>query len=311
MAGIKNTDHVEEVVQFACCEKQLYGILHLPATGEEITRIVMMVIGGPQTRIGSHRSYVQLARSLRDRGIAVFRFDYEGMGDSEGEYVGFEYAGPSIGAAVDYLHRRIPTLNQVIIWSLCNGATASAIYARQDRRRIAAMILCNPYVHTEQGQAKTILKYYYIRRLLDREFWRKVVSRRFDAGESIRSFRTLLQKAVGQKNGNNHLQPVAPAGTLPDRVVRGLCEFHKPVHVLLSTNDLTALEFQELLRTRPEFNDLLRKNVLIVRSLDGADHTFSDSRAMNLVLQQTLAALDEFERLPSRSVPAKPVAEFC
>jgi exosortase A-associated hydrolase 1 len=308
MAGIINSEHIEEAVQFACREKLLYGILHLPATGEEITRIVMMIIGGPQTRVGSHRSYVQLARSLRDRGIAVFRFDYEGMGDSEGEYVGFECAGPSIGAAMDFLHSRIPTLNQIIIWSLCNGAAASAIYARQDRRRIAAMILCNPYVHTEQGQAKTILKHYYVRRVLDREFWRKVLSRRFDAGESVRSFRMLLRKASKQRNGTDHRQQ---AETLPDRVVRGLCEFHKPVHVLLSTNDLTALEFQELLKNRPELKGLMQKNLLIVRSLDGADHTFSDRRAKNLVLGQTLAALDEFERHSAQLIPSNSAAAFC
>jgi exosortase A-associated hydrolase 1 len=294
---------LEKPVQFALDDKRLYGILHLPASEQEIVKIVLMVIGGPQTRVGSHRLYVQLARMLCDEGVAVMRFDYEGMGDSEGEYVGFEFAGPSLRAAIDFLFNSLPSLQETIIWSLCDGATASAIYAPKDRERITAMILCNPYVHTEQGQAKTILKHYYIRRAFEKEFWQKVFSFRFDVGESFRSFRSMLQKTLARTNGETTHDDGQRHEPLPDRVIGGLCAFSRPVRVLLSTNDLTAMEFRDLVQNRSEVPPLLRKKTLTLQFVEGADHTFSNREAKRLVLARTLAALREFENV--RLLPVK------
>jgi alpha/beta superfamily hydrolase len=45
---------------------------------------VLVIVGGPQYRAGSHRQFTLLARSLAEQGFAVLRFDYRGMGDSTG-----------------------------------------------------------------------------------------------------------------------------------------------------------------------------------------------------------------------------------
>ncbi|HLB84425.1 MAG TPA: hypothetical protein VJK00_06820, partial [Steroidobacteraceae bacterium] len=53
-----------------CIESQgerLIGILHRPQTQGNLTRGVVVVVGGPQYRIGSHRQFVLLARSLAAR----------------------------------------------------------------------------------------------------------------------------------------------------------------------------------------------------------------------------------------------------
>jgi len=46
---------------------------------------VLIVVGGPQYRVGSHRQFVMLARFLADHGVPCMRFDYRGMGDVSGE----------------------------------------------------------------------------------------------------------------------------------------------------------------------------------------------------------------------------------
>ena len=92
---------MEEAVQFSIANKKLYGILHYPSDNMS-NLIIIMVTGGPQTRIGSHRLYVQLARFLSKKNFLVFRFDYEGLGDSEGDFIGFRGAIPSINAAIDF-----------------------------------------------------------------------------------------------------------------------------------------------------------------------------------------------------------------
>ena len=43
-----------------------------------------------------------------------------------------------------------------------------------------AAVLLNPWVRTEAGEAKAILRYYYLRRILEPSFWKKVVSLNFD-----------------------------------------------------------------------------------------------------------------------------------
>ena len=283
---------MEKTIQFSANNKSLFGILHLPDS-REIHRAVLMVIGGPQTRIASHRMYVQLARFLCDYGLAVFRFDYEGMGDSHGDFVGFEYAGESIRAAIDVLYREIPSLKDLILWSLCDGASASIFYAPADRERITAMILANPYVHTEEGEAQAILKHYYIRRLFEKSFWQKVFSLQFSVKEFISSFSGLISRTVrgkkeriaGQANQNE---------SLPNRVLHSIFMVKKPIAFLISTNDLTGLEFRDLLQNRPESKKMLAGGQLCFRYIKDADHTFSSSRSKELAFKETLSAISQF-----------------
>ena len=86
-----------------CIESQgerLIGVLHRPQTpAGHLTRGVVIVVGGPQYRIGSHRQFVLLARSLAALGTPVLRFDLAGMGDSGGKFAGFERSATDIRAA--------------------------------------------------------------------------------------------------------------------------------------------------------------------------------------------------------------------
>ena len=60
--------------------KQLIGVLHLPE-GEKPPAVIICH-GFQNTK--TERKYIKLARALREQGILVFRFDFEGCGDSEG-----------------------------------------------------------------------------------------------------------------------------------------------------------------------------------------------------------------------------------
>jgi len=57
----------ERALRFRCQSEWLYGILHLPQ--QPVARGVLIVVGGPQYRVGSHRQFVLLARYLAERGI--------------------------------------------------------------------------------------------------------------------------------------------------------------------------------------------------------------------------------------------------
>lgn len=168
----------ELAITFECQGAQLVGILH--KSDKPARRGVLMVVGGgPQYRVGGHRQLTLWARRLCTEGYPVMRFDYRGMGDAQGEFRGFEYVDDDIQAALNRFLVEVPELDEVVLWGECDAASAILFYAYRDAR-VKAAVLLNPWVRTETGEAKAILRYYYVRRLLEPSFWKKVLSLKFN-----------------------------------------------------------------------------------------------------------------------------------
>lgn len=282
----------EEAVRFSAEGNALFGILHLPQGRAAYGTMLLMVVGGPQNRVGSHRSFTTLARSFAARGVPVLRFDYAGLGDSEGEWRGFTYAGPSIRAAIDFLHAEFPSLKRVVLWSLCDGSAACSLYAPSDPR-IGGMILGNPYVHSAQGQAKAFLKHYYLRRLTDRDFWKKVFGGRFNPFRAAGSMRDVAKAASGgapaQPIAGMTIGPGEDPPELPKRVMEGLKAYKGPLRLILSTADMTAQEFLALFRGGLGKSRGARSEGDL-RYVEGADHTFTQAEWKARVNALTLEA---------------------
>jgi exosortase A-associated hydrolase 1 len=261
----------ERALSFRCGADRLYGVLSLPrgACG----RGVLVVVGGPQYRAGSHRQFTLLARSLAARGIPVMRFDYRGMGDSEGEARDFEAIGDDLRAAIDAFSGAVPGLREVVLWGLCDAASAITMYAPGDAR-VNGLVLLNPWVRTDDGIARTTLKHYYRARLLERAFWLKLLRGRFHLGASLRSMaglaRAALRPRVAEGGGGDGMD--AP---LPERMRAGMRAFEGQVLVIISGADLTGREFCDLTGADPTWNRLLASPRVARRQLDKADHTFS------------------------------------
>jgi uncharacterized protein len=64
---------------------ELHGILHVPPPGTARGVCILLLSPGIKGRIGPHRLYVKLAERLVPMGFHVLRFDFHGLGDSEGE----------------------------------------------------------------------------------------------------------------------------------------------------------------------------------------------------------------------------------
>lgn len=275
------TKPMEEAVRFEISGKAHFGILHLPSGRAQYAGFLVMVVGGPQNRVGSHRSFTLVARDLASKGIPVFRFDYAGLGDSEGDWRGFSYAGPSIKGAIDFLHAEFPSLKATVLWSLCDGSAACALYAHGDRR-VSGMILSNPYVHSAQGQAKAFLKQYYLRRLLDKTFWAKLLSFKFNPLGSLSSMRSVAKAASGgavaAPIAGMTVGPGEDPPQLPEKVMEGLEAYRGGLRLILSSDDLTAREFLDLFRGRVGKGRHSRGEGDL-RYVDGADHTFTSGEA--------------------------------
>src|SRR5690606_29744805 len=98
-----------------------------------------------------------------------------------------------IRAAIDHFVTAAG-LKEVVIWGLCDGASAALLYAHRDRR-VTGVVLLNPWVRTEHGIARTQLRHYYGRRFLQPSLWRKLLRGEFDVRASAASLFRIVAAA--------------------------------------------------------------------------------------------------------------------
>jgi exosortase A-associated hydrolase 1 len=241
-------------------------------------RGILFVVGGPQYRSGSHRQFTLLSRQFASEGIPVMRFDYRGMGDSEGDQREFTSIDDDIRAAVDQFFLEAPEINEVVLWGLCDAASAALFYAHQDSR-ITGLVLLNPWVRTEQGVAKAYLKHYYFARLFDRQLWRKIITGKFALFGSALSFTQQIGKLVFQNKSKPYNSDDGSSNQvvidLPGKMEQGLRRFKGRTLFILCSNDLTAQEFSDLADSSKEWKKLMTSPRISRMDLAGANHTFS------------------------------------
>ncbi|TCO74298.1 exosortase A-associated hydrolase 1/exosortase A-associated hydrolase 2 [Chromatocurvus halotolerans] len=272
---------VASSVVFRCQSAQLAGRLHVPESFAPKSTGVVIVVGGPQYRVGSHRQFVSLAESLADAGYPVLRFDYRGMGDSDGELAGFTAIHDDIAAGIDALQAAVPVVERVALWGLCDAATAAIAYAGGDPRVVRAA-LANPWVYSEQGAANVKIKHYYAARIFSLAFWQRLFGGRVALLQSIEDFAKVVVRAIvprgahnGTKSDNEDMSWMIDAGDLGGTFLRGLRAFPKPVLLLLSGDDFTAMEFQREVDRNAELRAALEPANIQIHRLADADHTFS------------------------------------
>lgn len=258
---------------------RLRGILHAPAAPAELG--VLVIVGGPQYRVGSHRQFVLLARALAAGGVVALRFDHSGIGDSEGDAVGFERLDADVRAAIDALCANVPSVKRVVIWALCDGASAAAFYARSDSR-VAGLVLLNPWVRSDVSQAATLLRSYYLQRLLTRAFWAKVLGGAFDP---LRSLRSIFANVASVFRGSTS---VAGGNPLAQRLAAGLAAFSGSLLIVLSGRDLTAREFSTSMERMEQWRRIAASPQTKLVHLPEADHTFSRQEWRDTVARITL-----------------------
>jgi exosortase A-associated hydrolase 1 len=268
---------------FPCGDVELVGVLHAPPDPAHVG--VVVVVGGPQYRVGSHRQFVHLADWLAASGYPTLRFDYRGMGDSGGEFSGFEGIDPDIDAAVAALRQACPGVRQVVLWGLCDAATAAAFYARN--HPVAGLVLANPWVRTAEGMARSYVQNYYGQRLLSRDFWVRLLTGQMSVLARLREFLADWRTARGSRSDG-------ASTSLPERLRASLERFPGPVLLLMSGDDLTAGEFDLHLKGESWVAWRARSQVSRV-DLPGVDHTFSSPGGRSQVNEATV---DWLRRLP-------------
>src|SRR3546814_20304148 len=82
----------ERALSFPCAEAELVGILHLPAAAAR--RVVLIVVGGPQSCPGSPRHFLLIARRLAAHAHPALRLAHLGIVHSYGASLAYAALAP-------------------------------------------------------------------------------------------------------------------------------------------------------------------------------------------------------------------------
>lgn len=263
---------MRRLIAFPCAGAELAGSIDVAdggATG------LVMVTGGSQTRIGSHRMYERLGKALADNGYSCLRFDRRGVGDSAGEDPGFRGSGADIAAAADALRRECPALSQIVGFGLCDGASAIALFGKA--AGLDALILVNPWlVEAEAGEPPAAaVRAHYRKRLTSLEGWKKLLSGAVD-------YRKLLR-------GLSSISAQGETAPLAREVAASLAAARLRAWLILAGGDATAIAAEQELKA-PAFKGLIEGRETIASD----SHTFArpgDERALLVAVVRAIEAL--------------------
>ena len=263
----------DEALAFDCQGERLVGIVSKPAQAVSDLGL-LVVVGGPQVRTGSHRQFTQLCRAVAAAGVPALRFDVRGMGDSSGAPRTFEHIGDDIVAAIAALQAHSPGVKRVVLWGLCDGASAALMHLQATvDPRVAGLVLLNPWVRSAQTLARAHVKHYYWNRLRQPEFWRKLLG----GGVALKAARDLLGNVRAARGAGSNTHGAEATADMPfqQRMLAGAEGFAGPTLWVLSGQDYTAKEFVELVAAQARWQAVLRRGRAERMDMAEADHTFS------------------------------------
>ncbi|HET8611304.1 MAG TPA: hydrolase 1, exosortase A system-associated [Sphingomonas sp.] len=189
---------MREILPFACEGETLLATLDGP---RDATTGWLFVTGGTQTRVGPHRLYERLADALAEAGQAVLRFDRRGVGDSGGADPGYDGSAPDLAAALALLKARVPTLDRLLGFGLCDGATALAL--NREPLGLDMLALANPWAVEPRDDLPpaAAIRGHYRRKIADPKAWGALLRGRINLGRLARG---LLRSAWTEQSALAH-----------------------------------------------------------------------------------------------------------
>lgn len=271
----------ERPLLLECQNETMVSLLGHPGSSAERSDVgVLIIVGGPQYRVGSHRQFVQLARAVNQAGHTSLRFDARGMGDSTGAMPHFESMEADISCAIAGLLHEAPWVRRVVLMGLCDGASAALMYVQgQHADHVSGVCLLNPWVRSSSSLAQAQVKHYYAKQLLAPSTWIRLVSGKLSLG-SVGDFTRTTVKAmlghVGNKLPANGNEARDKTGDFRSRMLDGMAKFRGETLLVLCSEDLTAREFESCVSSSPAWQVATGRLNICQAAIEGGDHTLSN-----------------------------------
>jgi hypothetical protein len=240
---------------------RLFGVLDSPASPVGGLGVILLS-PGVKMRVGPHRLYLRLVDlSLRLR-LPVLRFDFYGLGDSEGtldeqlmrDVYNHIEVGRFVGdtlAAMDWMERH-HGINRFILCGLCGGAVTGLLAGSRDSRVVGLLALgitpvlasraADPGLYMTVGQLER-LKRGYLSKLTSPRSWLRLLSFKSD-------YRVIWKAlTVGQRaSPAARPSPVAEddnASPLFPPAFMSMLSSRRPMLLVFGGSDRLAWEFEE------------------------------------------------------------------
>ncbi len=206
--------------------RTLRGVLHLPdGPRAKGAPGLVWLPAGQKTRQGVWRMNVVLARHAARRGVPTLRFDFEGLGDSDGDrhhgrpvmdYYGVVQTGGCAGdvvAGAEYLMREAG-VSDVVLGGLCGGAVSALFAAPTLGRRARSLLLVDLPVTISSASRQAWLEQHpedlvrarpevadhvladYVSKALDPAAWRRLLTGESNLGLMAQTFRTKAENEL-------------------------------------------------------------------------------------------------------------------
>lgn len=205
---LRTSDWIETPLWFGP-ENGLFGVLCQPVESVSTNKAVMVIVNtGTEPHHGLGRFSVLLARNLAESGVASFRIDFRGLGDSTcipGQKRNSAYETPrsqDISAAIDRMQTQ--GFSRFGALGVCSGAY-HALHAALCETRISYLVSINQafFLWRTGDSLANYLKsspkgsYYYFARLKEADTWLRFLKRQSDVSSILRSvFRRLIRPFV-------------------------------------------------------------------------------------------------------------------
>jgi uncharacterized protein len=276
----------------------LYGMLHTPKGGKHRDTAILLLSPGIKSRIAPHRLYVKMAERYATEGYVVLRFDYHGLGDSEGDVkeslVADFYRTVQQGryvedvlAAMDYMGEE-QGIGKFVLGGLCGGALTGLLAGSGDSRVVGLFGLgipvildgtqVDPVIHMTEGQAESLRRSYY-GKTLDIGAWKRFLSLKSDFRVIWRILKPGAPKSntkPGEGNGGevSNFNPLFPLA------FRKMVSSSRKLLLIFSDMDRLYWEYDEKFwqTSKEAYKD--RMEYIDVRVLKNANHiiSFPDSQ---------------------------------
>lgn len=304
----------------------LFGMLHVPSPAPESQKPAILLLSpGIKSRIGPHRLYVKMAARFIEMGFTVLRFDFYGLGDSEGEltesvmanfYGSIEkgrYVEDTL-MAMDWMERELG-IRRFILSGLCGGAITGLIAASRDPRVDSLIGLGIPvtlastetesYDNVSEGQLNR-LRGKYIRKIIDPKAWVRLLTLKTDFRLLFKALSRPIDNILrsGKPNGD---EDQTFSGKDPEGEVRsGGGNFNRLFPMaffsMVSTNRRLLLIFSEKDRLYWEFDEKFHRpyrsrietyrNFVQLHVTKDANHIFSSPESQEEMMGKACSWLE-------------------
>jgi pimeloyl-ACP methyl ester carboxylesterase len=293
----------------------LFGILER-ATGRPTSDTgILMLSPGIKMRVGPERLYRRMSEAFVAMGHPVLRFDYYGLGDSEGTlsertlkdvYMHIETGRyiDDVRDAMDWMERH-HGVKRFIASGLCGGAVTGLLAARQDSRIAGLLALSiTPVLSTTTDDVSrymtagqlTSIRRRYILKLLNPTAWLRLLTMKSDYRTIWRS---ALQPLQPLRVRTRRTQPTATltvpandnASPLFPPAFFHMLETDRPMLLIFGGSDRLHFEFEEkfVARHRARFESYSSGYDMHV--IEQANHVFTFDAWQRELLQTACAWL--------------------